>query len=869
MGNTTQGRRFRPASVRVLLLWLMLACLLPGLLGSAAILYRSYHSERSQLEQNTLQTTRALMQTVDAELAKVKAVGMTLATSPYLVTKDFSGFHAQARAAASLLDYDGNFILVDAAGQQLVNTVQPFPGNLPRYGNLDLVQRVFSTGQAVVSDIYSSVVRKQPVTAVAVPVWQGGQVRYVLSLAFPPQGLGKFLTQQQVPPDWVVGIFDGQGKLAFRTHALDRYLGQKGAPALLARMAQVAEGVVETNTLEGIPVSSVFSRSAASGWSVAIGIPTQAFTAELQRRFFWLAAAIAGLLSTGTFLALMLARRIGGSMRALREPALALGKGEPVTVPPGSLMEAEEVGAALVTASKLLLRAEARRRESEAQLSATVHRLNAHLRNSPLAIIEFDPDLRVLRWSAEAEHLFGWSEGAMLQRATFEMPRVHEDDLETVRSTWATLRSGASSSNVCCNRNYHRDGSVIDCEWYNSALYDEAGNLVSILSQVLDVRERKRAEANWRAAMATAERANDAKSRFLAAASHDLRQPLAALSIYVNMLKDKVAPADKTLVASVTECVNSLRALLTDLLDLSKLEAGVVKPNVSDFPIAEVLVNLESIHTPEAVVKGLRLRCRPTPVTGRTDPILFQRIVGNLIHNAIRYTERGGVLVTFRRRQGKNWIEVWDTGIGIPADKTAEIFEEFRQLGDQSRNSGSGLGLAIVTKTAALLGLEISVRSRLGRGSVFAIELPLGQSEAARPAPRPQEALRLYIALVEDNRLVRQALADGLRMLGNQVVAVASKTALLSELDTLPPDLVISDYRLAGGETGFDVITAMRARFGAELPAILITGDTAPTLLRSMTDRGISVLHKPIALDALQACLQVVACGTTAREPHC
>jgi len=851
-------RGAQPASVRALLLWLMLACLLPGALGAGAILYRSYINERVQLEHDTLQTARALMQTVDAELSKAKAVAQTLATSKYLVTNDFARFHAQAQAVVPLLGYDCNLILIDSTGQQLLNTLKPFPSVLPRHGNLELVHRIISTGQPVISDIYVGAVRNQPITAIAVPVWQGGSVQYVLSFTFAPQSMGKILTQQQLPPDWVVSIFDGQGRIAFRSHGADRFVGQKGAPALVALMAETTEGMLEANTLEGIPVSAVFSRSVASNWSVAIGIPTQSSTAKLQRRFLWLAAAIAGLLGAGTLLALTLARRIGGSVRALREPALALGKGEVVPVPPLYLKEADDVGAALVTASNLLRRAETLRLESDAKLTATAHRLEAHLRNSPLAIIEFDRDFHVQRWSAEAERLFGWSEEVMLGQSCLDMRWVDETDSEKVQQSRAELQAGACNSNICRNRNYRQDGTVIDCEWYNSALHDQDGNLVSILSQILDVSERKRAEADLRAAVAAAERANNAKSRFLAAASHDLRQPLAALSLYVNILKNKVTLADKKLVTQLKECVDSLSGLLNDLLDLSKLEAGVVTPNVSDFSIAAMLNSLKSVHAMEAAVKGLQLRYRPTGLTGRTDSVLFRRIVGNLIHNAIRYTEHGGVLVACRRRRDKTWLEVCDTGIGIPADQTEDIFEEFRQLGDQARNNGSGLGLAIVAKTAALLGLEVSVRSRPGRGSIFAIELPVGESTATKSVSLSVEVMPLCIALVEDNHLVRNALTESLQAMGHQVVAAVSQEALFAALDTWSPDVVISDYRLARGETGFDVITALRRRFGAELPAILITGDTAPTLMRSMTDRGITVLHKPIELDALQACLETL-----------
>lgn len=381
--------------------------------------------------------------------------------------------------------------------------------------------------------------------------------------------------------------------------------------------------------------------------------------------------------------------------------------------------------------------------------------------------------------------------------------------------------------------------------------------LTDISDAVRQQAELDRATTEARSAQMEAERANAAKSSFLAAASHDLRQPLSALTIYVNLLKDKRAPEDRALAANMQECIGSLSGLLTDLLDLSKLEAGVVTPNVSDFPLAEVLTSLESVHTPEARLKGLRLRCVATRCIGRTDPILFKRLLGNFIANAIRYTDRGGVRVGCRLRQGKAWVEVWDSGIGIPADKTAEIFLEFRQLGDNARNRGSGLGLAIVAKTAALLGLEIRVRSWPGRGSVFAVELPAGLRHEI-PAPMPVDVVYrpLRIALVDDNAMVREAFAEGLRRAGHQVVAAATGAALRSRLGDLPPDIVVSDYRLAEGETGFDVIAALRATTTVPLPAILITGDTDPRLMRSMADRGIIVVHKPVDLETLEAYLE-------------
>ena len=369
-----------------------------------------------------------------------------------------------------------------------------------------------------------------------------------------------------------------------------------------------------------------------------------------------------------------------------------------------------------------------------------------------------------------------------------------------------------------------------------------------------NVSERKQAEEVAKAARIEAEQANNAKSRFLAAASHDLRQPLSALSIYVGMMENNGATAKSPLLTNMSNCVASLSELLTDLLDISKLEAGVVTSVPSEFSIADLLAGLLAVHQPEAALKGLRLRARPTSRYARTDPVLFRRILGNLIANAIRYTEHGGVLVACRGRRGKHWIEVWDSGIGIPQDKLGEVFEEFRQLDHSARNRGSGLGLAIVAKSAALLGLEVRVCSRPGKGSLFALELPPGTPGQLEIEPEPAfRALR--IALVDDNPLIVDALAGALADLGHQVTAATSGELLFDRLGTQAPDLVVSDFRLADGQTGFDVIAAARTRFGEDLPALLITGDTDPTLIRSMADRGIVVHHKPLDVAALQLSL--------------
>ncbi|MGE5466460.1 MAG: ATP-binding protein [Ignavibacteria bacterium] len=379
--------------------------------------------------------------------------------------------------------------------------------------------------------------------------------------------------------------------------------------------------------------------------------------------------------------------------------------------------------------------------------------------------------------------------------------------------------------------------------------------VTDVTARKLAEAERNRAEEELRSAKVEAERANAAKSRFLAAASHDLRQPLSALSLYVGTLEETLPPSARDLAQNMRQCVSGLSELLSDLLDLSKLEAGAIVPKVCDFSLDSVLAKVMSSLEPKARSKRLVLRYRYGGKFGHTDPVLFRRIVTNLVSNAVRYTERGGVLIGCRRRDGRDWLEVWDTGIGIPPDKTGEIFEEFKQLGNPGRNreQGTGIGLTIVAKEAALLGLRVRMASKLGRGSMFAVELPPGKPVAPAPA-RTEYHRPLRIALVEDNAEVARALCYSLEALGHVPVISPTSAETLRRLAGQVPDVVVSDYRL-GRETGYDAIAAVRAAFGEALPAMLITAETDAALMRQMAKSGIAVQHKPLDIATFCATL--------------
>ncbi len=363
--------------------------------------------------------------------------------------------------------------------------------------------------------------------------------------------------------------------------------------------------------------------------------------------------------------------------------------------------------------------------------------------------------------------------------------------------------------------------------------------------------------------------ANQAKSRFLAAASHDLRQPMHALSLFVGQLRASRTSADRgALVQRIEEAVGSLSALLDQLLDLSKLEAGAVQAVQEDFAIGDTLAAIETQFAPLARAKGITLRVHATSAWVSSDPLLAQRVLLNLVANAIRYTERGGVLIGCRRRGDRLRIAVWDTGCGIPDDRREDVFREFVQLGERrqagpvnERNRGLGLGLAIVSRLADLLGTHVELVSNVSRGSMFAFDLPMGQADAVRAptaaAPLHIASLRGVFALVvDDDEAARTGTCGLLQSWGCLTLAAAGGDDAIAQLAAhdRPPELIVCDYRLAS-EDGISAIARIRAQIGETVPAVLVTADTAASVLQAAQAAGVPLLHKPVSPVKLRALL--------------
>jgi signal transduction histidine kinase len=356
------------------------------------------------------------------------------------------------------------------------------------------------------------------------------------------------------------------------------------------------------------------------------------------------------------------------------------------------------------------------------------------------------------------------------------------------------------------------------------------------------------------AARQEAELANLAKSKFLAAASHDLRQPIHAQGLFLDVLtRTELTPLQRELLTSAAAASSASAEMLNTLLDFSRVEAGVIEPQVQAFQVQPLLNKIEREFVQQADAKGLEYCSRESQLALQSDPGMVEMILRNLVSNAIRYTDRGGLLLTCRRRGSQAVLEVFDTGIGIEASQHGAVFREFHQLGNPERDraKGLGLGLAIVDGLARALGHRLSLDSRAGRGSVFRLTVPLAAADMPltplAAEPRAAQRLDLRVLVVDDDESVRSSMLHLLRDWGCECEAVETIEDALALVGHWAPEVVISDYRLRNHRTGVEVIAALRARLGQALPALLITGDTAPQRLRQAANSGLPLLHKPVS----------------------
>jgi signal transduction histidine kinase/CheY-like chemotaxis protein len=360
-----------------------------------------------------------------------------------------------------------------------------------------------------------------------------------------------------------------------------------------------------------------------------------------------------------------------------------------------------------------------------------------------------------------------------------------------------------------------------------------------------------------------AEQANVAKSKFLAAASHDLRQPLHALGLFASALDERIKfPEVRVLVENINRSVAALEELFNALLDISRLDAGIIQPDLQHFRLKELAEKLNAEFAAQAQHKGLNFQIDGPDVTVYCDPTLLDTMLQNLISNGMRFTNKGEVKVVWHVDGSKVVIEIHDTGIGIPEEDRELIFQEFLQLNnpERDRTKGLGLGLAIVRRLAGLLQCTITVQSTVGNGSIFRLAIPLGDTalitdDRASLVQQLENEPAMLVLVIDDELAVRESMTALLGNWGHEVVAVGSLTEAMQVIKRAP-DAIIADYRLRESHTGIEAIQHIHEVWGSDIPSLIVTGDTAPERLREAQDSGFAFMHKPVNAAKMRAFLR-------------
>ena len=698
----------RLTSIRTSLIWLVTACLLPAILATAGLLVYEYRLQRTQLVTATLQTARSLTVAVNQEFLGVQLSLQALATSPFLQDQNFERFHAQASGliATGIIN---NVALIDASGQQLLNTALPFGSALPKTSVMEQNAQIYRTGLASISGLATGAVLKTPIISVAVPVKGPQGVLYALTGVILPSTLQKTMVAQGLPADRIVAIFDGKGVIAARSREIERFLGSQVAPDLAKRLVDVNEDAIELLTLEKIPVISVFSRSATTGWGAAIGIQSNVLTADLRKSMAVLAGLGTLLFATSLAVAWLLGGRISRSFAQLVEPALNLARGRAVQVPKLVVREADELGRALVLSSVVLESANDALKNSEA-------RMRGILLSAMDAIISVDENQTIVLFNAAAASMFACpAEDAI----GLPLSRFIPTGVDSLNQALAEQERAADAGGIHdVNLGLRWNGEEFPAEISGSSVVESGARLHTLI--VRDVTSRVKAYK-------ALERSNLDLQQFAYVASHDLKTPLRSIAGFVQILErnygEQLDDKARNLIRRTADATRRLEQLTEDLLSFARIdaEAKAFTP-VNMTEVGEEVVHLldAAINSADAVV---RIGDLPVVTGDRTQLV---QLLLNLIGNGLKYCrDRAPVVELSAVLQEDCWaFSVADNGIGIDAKHLDRVFGVFKRLHSQTEFPGTGIGLAVCRRVVEGHGGKIWVESRPGHGSVFSFTMP-------------------------------------------------------------------------------------------------------------------------------------------------
>jgi PAS domain S-box-containing protein len=491
-------------------------------------------------------------------------------------------------------------------------------------------------------------------------------------------------------------------------------------------------------------------------------------------------------------------------------------------------------------------------------------RLQEALQAGGVIAFEWDLNADQVRHSENAMPILGF--GSKAVRGSEILQHVHPDDRVNVTTCLNNVSPDKPSYSVTFRYQRADGDSDVWLEQVATAQFDSAGLPVSIRGLTTDITQRKRFEEQISRSQQRAERADHAKSIFLAAASHDLRQPLQTLRFLHGTLQEQHLTGEgRKVVAGIGHSIDTMAGMLSSLLDINRLETGNLRPSKSDFAVNEIFDSAAADLLQPLKGKGLQWRVVPTAIVVHSDKHMLEDMIRNLLSNAVRYTDRGKILLGCRRAGDNVRIEVWDTGIGIPGNQLPHIFEEYYRDADRG---GFGLGLAIVRRLGEILGHRVDVRSTPGRGTGFSIEIPRVHAPVGVSVsiPKPDfagERFRGTVLVIEDETSVRLSLMRVLRSRGIGVIGAAtvSEASTLIKQKNTCPDLLLCDYNLPGPMNGVESIRELRASLGRNIPAIVMTGDTRSKTMEAIADYDVPVLVKPFLADELVQLIRRICPG--------
>lgn len=747
-------------SVRTILLWLLLASLLPGVIGASLLFIHQYQQGRAQQERDKVRTARALLQAVDSHLLRVQSVGEVLASADSMTAGNLAQFHERAQKAVRTSELTANVVLRDESEQLVLNALVPFGQPLPRQPSREHVRQVFSTGKPAISDLYRVPQFAEPIISVDVPVFVGQRVAYSLGISVFPKQLNTILATQKLPPGWVAAVLDSSGTIVGRNITPEKFVGTKASSPLLHALKQRSEDSIESVSKEGIPVQTAYSRSPATGWTVSIGIPRQELREEMLRSLARLAAGIAALFAIGLALAWFMGGRLARSVTALTIPATALGKGEPVRVPRVYLKEAAEVGAALEHASDLLRQRAAALAARERDLAQAHTRLRDVIDSSPALIYLKDLQGRFLLVNKTYERMLG-SERTKARTGDGSLPRVLHEQPPSAADKQVLQSGGVVQFE-------ERIDTAEGLKYFavsKAPLRDHEGRMIGICAAAVDVTSLKEAEAQIRELVATLENrvekrteelrvanaqlhqvnarlqeANGQLEAFSYTVAHDLRAPLRGIQGFADALQeDYESTLDETgqdYLQRISKAAGRMEQLIADLLAFSRLSRmELVSGPVS---LAEVFRNVLTNLEAQIRESNAQISVAPDLPFVWANSTACLQVFQNLVSNAMKFSRRD-VPLSVRiwteprtiEQTGARLVRVWveDNGIGIPPAQQQRIFKPFERLHGMSEYPGSGIGLAIVNVATRRMQGHCGVESEVNVGSRFWVELPAMRTE--------------------------------------------------------------------------------------------------------------------------------------------